>query len=301
MHCAASAKKVSDKENLTTTQWKTIMDKIILAQPNLIVLTGGEPLVRTDFEEIVSYIRTKHNKKMELMTNGLLINGENVRKIIKWFDAISISIDGFNEESCAAIRGKGVFQKVLNTVELLIDNGFKRERLSLSLVETEQNYQQIDQFISLCDRYGVKSVVRRFAPVGRGNDNREKLQVDENIFQKNELHRLSKNKNRDASNKLICRSCRAGKGKLYINYCGDIYPCQLLDTKEYCIGNILKGDNISLTTNSYRKTSLYNKCKDCDVEPFCRFCIAMEKCAENPLEYNCMQRKNIISKIVWGE
>ena len=78
-------------------------------------------------------------------------------------------------------------------MELLIDNGFKRERLSLSLVETEQNYQQIDQFISLCDRYGVKSVVRRFAPVGRGNDNREKLQVDENIFQKNELHRLSKN------------------------------------------------------------------------------------------------------------
>ncbi len=301
MHCAASAKKVSEKEDLTTTQWKTIMDKVILAQPNLIVLTGGEPLVRTDFEEIVSYIRTKYNKKMELMTNGLLINGENVRKIIKWFDAISISIDGFNEESCAAIRGKGVFQKVLNTVELLIDNGFKRERLSLSLVETEQNYQQIDQFISLCDRYGVKSVVRRFAPVGRGYDNREKLQVDENVFQKNELHRLSQNKNRDASNKLICRSCRAGKGKFYINYCGDIYPCQSLDTKEYCIGNILKGDNISLTTNSYRKTSLYNKCKNCDVEPFCRFCLAMEKCAETPLEYNCMQRKNIISKIVWGE
>lgn len=52
MHCAASAKKVSDKENLTTTQWKTIMDKIILAQPNLIVLTGGEPLVRTDLKKL---------------------------------------------------------------------------------------------------------------------------------------------------------------------------------------------------------------------------------------------------------
>ena len=145
-HCAASAGSVSEKEFLTTEQWKTVIDKVLAVNPGLIVLTGGEPMVRTDFFEVLRYITARYTGKLELMTNGLLINSDNIDEIVESFDAISLSIDGYDEETCAAIRGKGVFAKVVNVVRQLIDHGFDQNHISLSMVETAVTCGKTDKF-----------------------------------------------------------------------------------------------------------------------------------------------------------
>ena len=48
------------------------------------------------------------------MTNGTLITPKNVKEIVSQIDSIDISLDGADEESCAVIRGKGVFEKVVS-------------------------------------------------------------------------------------------------------------------------------------------------------------------------------------------
>ena len=52
------------------------------------------------------------------MTNGTLITPKNVKEIVSQIDSIDISLDGADEESCAVIRGKGVFEKVVSSIKL---------------------------------------------------------------------------------------------------------------------------------------------------------------------------------------
>lgn len=56
-HCIVSAGTLKDQEIFSTSDMKKILDKIITLYPESITLTGGEALVRKDFEELVKYIR----------------------------------------------------------------------------------------------------------------------------------------------------------------------------------------------------------------------------------------------------
>ena len=60
------------------------------------------------------------------MTNGTLITPKNVKEIVSQIDSIDISLDGADEESCAVIRGKGVFEKVVSSIKLLQSHGFSK-------------------------------------------------------------------------------------------------------------------------------------------------------------------------------
>lgn len=52
------------------------------------------------------------------MTNGTLIIPKNVEEIVSQIDSLDISLDGADEESCAVIRGKGVFEKVVSSIKV---------------------------------------------------------------------------------------------------------------------------------------------------------------------------------------
>ena len=58
---------------LSTNDVKYAIDKIIDVNPNTLILTGGEPFIRKDILEIISYIRTNFKNKLVIMTNGMLI------------------------------------------------------------------------------------------------------------------------------------------------------------------------------------------------------------------------------------
>ncbi len=53
------------------------------------------------------------------MTNGSLINGENVDKLTEYFDTFSISLDGVDEESCSKIRAFEITCKAFDNRESL--------------------------------------------------------------------------------------------------------------------------------------------------------------------------------------
>ena len=118
-HCSLSAGTMSDKELFSTEQEIALIDQILKFRPNVIIVTGGEPMVRSDFWDIINYIKENSEAKLGIMTNATLINEENVDKLAQTFYSFDLSLDGVNEETCSKIRGKNVFGRVMKAVSLL--------------------------------------------------------------------------------------------------------------------------------------------------------------------------------------
>lgn len=317
-HCCESAVGINEKDILSIHEWKNILEKIFAEKVSKIVITGGEPMVREDFFDIVNYIKERFSGILALSTNGLLISKNNVKKITQTFDSISISLDGYDEITCSFHRGKGIFSKVIDNINLIKSSGFPAQNIYVSMVETAITHNGKDKFYQLCNELGVIPMVREFSATGRGRDNEDWLMP--NTLKENgncmETHELSKIK----SSILFCQNCTAGRTKICINQAGDVFPCPALENKKYYLGNALEVDNLKsfLLQNelhsisnirecqgkkNFKKLLIKNrdKCKDCNVSAFCIMCIEeFERKVENVgYEQMCNKNKEILSEVLW--
>ncbi len=257
-------------------------------------ITGGEPLMRYDFSEIVEYAR-KLFENITLLTNGTLINDSNVYFLSRKFNYISISIDGFDRKSCEKVRGNGVFDKVVSAINILHDNNYYN--ISLSAVLT--TYNDIDSFKKLCDDLNVKPAIRRYAPSGRGKENEEEFFLpifnDESSEKRSLADYLSYNKINYGFIENATTVCSAFRYNFYIDSDMYIYPCGALNLPEFQGDNICKIKDLReyFTSNQYKQTIGYKKfisvkpqnasyCKGCSVSIFCNDCPA----------YNYLYHKN---------
>lgn len=121
-HCYMKSGKRFDDE-LSTEEIKQLCDMFRNNGGEYVSLTGGEPTTRNDFRDIVNYIDTL-GMKVSIYTNGLAWDEDLVEFVSKHnLEGVQISLDGYDEVSNAAIRGKGVFNKVLKTIDTFIKNG----------------------------------------------------------------------------------------------------------------------------------------------------------------------------------
>lgn len=283
-HCSMSAGTISEQDYLTTKEVFNVLDNVISLAPETIVITGGEPLVREDFWEIIDYIKSRTDSNIALMTNGLLIDNNNALRIVETFSQIDISIDGVDEYTCSQIRGKGVYSRVLNVISLL--KTFKSDvRISLSMVETEFTHNSIDRFKEMCSELDVFPMIRSFDAVGRGLQNKSNLEIKEkeNWSKKYRIEQLRKNKTSNSYTKAF--SCGAGRNKFSVDYKGYLYPCaplqyedfKLLDFKLDNSARRIKSD-LYFTDNSGFKHFLElmpnkSECSNCEFNMFCWECL----------------------------
>lgn len=106
-HCCVDADFISEyKRILSFEELKKVIDKIEVYGIPKLVFSGGEPMVRSDFWEILDYTRKNYKGKIDIATNATLINEANVDRLIANVNRLDISIDGIDEDSCSEIRGK---------------------------------------------------------------------------------------------------------------------------------------------------------------------------------------------------
>lgn len=326
-HCCADAFDAVGEDPMSTDDIKRLIDELIRLNVETIVITGGEPMLRKDFFEISEYLRANFKGKTNLMTNGTLINEKNIDHLIELFDGFNISLDGYDEETCSKIRGKGVFTKVTNVLEMFKQRNYNMGRIALSMVETAYTYGNDEKFRELNRKFGTKTVIRQFSPTGRGAVNNDELSIkasleniQEEMEKSNKLIEDIKNGKVDKkqfdnsdSDPLFCRSCVAGIEKFAITHEGNIVPCMLLDGSDYFMGNILELESIYdyIKNKEYRNTSgfenmkclipKYNKkCSDCECSPFCIYCYAdFSRYINSPdFEKGCQAKKNEL-KYIW--
>ena len=278
-HCMVNADKCSDKENFTTDEIINALDKIIAANPEVITITGGEPLVRADFIQIIKYLKENFNGKIGLMTNGILINEENVKEIVKCVSSIDISLDGVDEKSCSIIRGKGVFKKVIENIKLLKRYNFNN--ITTSMVLSANNEPFIEEFFKLNKNLNIKGILRALSFVGQAKKNKELLTKQ---FFENKSNYINKFIPSSKSEKFHTCSCLAGCRTLTIESDGSIFPCNLFIEGEHKLGNIMNVSKLedilvhdkrvflSKSLQKYEPDKM-EECGKCNVNYFCWSCL----------------------------
>ena len=275
-YCYATDREELSFPPMTLSDYHRVIDEICTINPNVsFTITGGEPLLNSDCFDIARYINKK-GCRVDILTNGTLINEKNINKIKEYFWKVTISMDGSTKVKHEKFRGPNTYERTTKAIELL-DTYSIPNYLSMTV-----NRLNINDVGDMAKKYGRKL---RFAPLfPAGNAN--KSEIDLSISGK-EYYDVLNNTNGvnplsycestlDASQK--CRRCKCaiGGSELSISATGDVYPCQLLHYPQFYIGNIHEHSIVNL----YRNSDIIEKCARMTVDN-------IEGCKNCPIKYIC--------------
>jgi MoaA/NifB/PqqE/SkfB family radical SAM enzyme len=133
--------------DLTTEQAKYAITQLDRIGISMLHLTGGEPLLREDLQEIALYAKSK-NMYVSLDTNGTLMNKERA-KSLSCFDRIGVSIDGMNETH-DWIRGQNTFKMAVKAIELL--KKYSDSVIGIVFTINKMNYGDIEEVFKFAKR-----------------------------------------------------------------------------------------------------------------------------------------------------
>ncbi|MDK1031226.1 MAG: radical SAM protein [Planctomycetia bacterium] len=168
-HCRAAARSEPYSGELSTEECFRLLDNIASFAKPIIILTGGEPMLRPDIYQIAAYA---HNLGLRVVMApcGALINDETAARIAaSGISNISISIDGATAESHDAFRGiSGAFDSALGGIEAAKRAGID---FQINTTVTRHNLEELPDILALAVRMGAK-VFNPFllVPTGRGKD-----------------------------------------------------------------------------------------------------------------------------------
>lgn len=296
-HCCAS--QIMAKKDISFD----IIKKVVELNPRQICITGGEPLLYENIEDVLRFIRKRYNGKLLLATNGILVN-KYIDMIVKYFDKVEISIDGLNDDETSRYREKGVFKCVLDAVKMLKENGLK---VAMSLVTYDGH--EAEEFKKLNEEYGTVPILRSLFINDRVRENIDKIIPGGEKQYINVMRKVIENQQQDGK---LC-TCGSVSYQLLVDSEGYVYPCGGLAEEKFKIGNILVDDIAELVKNNSGKcyeeiiskmlsNEKYSKCRDCIVREFCWTCLGeiLSKSVYNEVfEVFCNINYEKWSKIVW--
>jgi len=133
---------VDFKDDISTDELKDIFTFSVGLKPNYINISGGEPLMRVGILEELEYLRNIYDGYINLSTNAILIDTNNIDRLLASIDQITITLDGYDEFTCSLIRGKNTFYKVVDTIKNIKEKGFNN--IVCSMVVGEQTEKNVE-------------------------------------------------------------------------------------------------------------------------------------------------------------
>lgn len=261
MHCGAAEYRTS-REWTTEEALESFNDMISCGVTSFGFL-GGEPFIRADILELLSYLDQRGIRSL-ITTNGLLLDEETIDFLadLKFLNGISFSIDGASRDVYETIRGKNTYEKMITNVQRLVAK--KKEKKSpfsigLTCVVNRLNAFESEALVELADENDLESVgFMSIVWSGNAKKNKDKLYADpeteftacEKAARKVALvnrirglkgkHRMKFSIDNIPStwkyailqkyplvNQVTGKfECQAGVGTLYVDASGVVYPCE---------------------------------------------------------------------------
>lgn len=214
-------------------------------QPVVAQISGGEPLLRKDLEQIVqSMKRPNRAPYIVVTTNGLMLTRQRYESLRRaGVDQFSVSLD-YPDERHDEFRGvKGLFRRIENLVkELSAGNG---KAITLSCVVQRDNFRDLIKIADLSERWGVSVNFSTYTWL-RTNDMNYVLDQDDLVEFRHIVRQLlslrNKYRNFFASEYTFDRmiefykrggipNCKAGEKFFIVNPDGTFSPCGLIITR----------------------------------------------------------------------
>jgi len=169
IHCRATATELSSPTDLATRTALNIIDQIAAAANPILVLSGGEPLYRSDIFQLARYAAGK-GLRVALATNGTLVTKDVARMIV---DAgvrrVSISLDGADAITHDSFRGiSGAFDAAVRGLQNLKALGMS---VQINMTIARHNAHQLPDVLQLARNLGADALhTFLLVPVGCGVD-----------------------------------------------------------------------------------------------------------------------------------
>jgi len=169
IHCRATATELSSPTDLPTRTALNIIDQIAAGANPILVLSGGEPLYRSDIFQLARYATDK-GLRVALATNGTLVTKDVARMIV---DAgvrrVSISLDGADALTHDSFRGiPGAFEAAVRGLQNLKALGMS---VQINMTIARHNAHQLPDVLQLARNLGADALhTFLLVPVGCGVD-----------------------------------------------------------------------------------------------------------------------------------
>ena len=281
-HCYQEAFEDKNLPELPLLVGRLLQGLEELDRQTVLNLTGGEPLLLGEELFRLLALLDRHPRVLEVMliTNALLIDRRTVAKLSSFakLTTIKVSLEG-TEGVNDAIRGKGVFHRVLQALAHLVEGPF---RVVLMVTLHRGNLGEVPKIWRLAQNLGLSGIIfERFVPEGRGKE------MASAVLQKEEwqwfLEELCALCGFDIAAfsllpyrafwveftegvSLLGAPCSLGE-----SFClmpdGTVFPCRRLPIP---LGNLLEEDLTAITTHPFlgklrNRESLRGKCQQCPV------------------------------------
>ena len=170
VHCRSSSEmEAKGHPDFPTSEAFRVIDDIVSYAKPVVVLSGGEPLIRKDVFEIARY-GTDKGLRMCLATNGTLVNDETCENIkASGIRIVSLSLDGSEEGVHDDFRSqKGAFAGTINAARLFKKHGIE---FIVNSSFTRRNQEEIPKVYRLAKELGATAwYMFMIVPTGRGEE-----------------------------------------------------------------------------------------------------------------------------------
>jgi heme b synthase len=293
------------ENELDTDAALQLMDQIALVGNPIVILTGGEPLLRADIFEIAKY-GTAKGLRMVMAPNGTLITPEMAENMAaSGIKRISISIDGATKENHDRFRGvEGAYDGALNGIRHAKAAGIE---FQINTTITKTNLDQIPLIQDLAVELGaVAHHIFLLVPTGRGKyivdqaidaeeyertlnwfyDQRDQTPLQLKATCAPHYYRILRQRAKQDGQSVtfkthgldaVTRGCLGGTGFCFISHRGIVKPCGFLDLNcgdvtRTSFDKIWHQSDIFLSLRNFK--NLKGKCGRCEYRKVCGGCRA---------------------------
>lgn len=154
-HCYMSSDSKKYQDELTTAEAKAFIDDLADFHVPVLLFSGGEPLIRSDFFELAEYAQQK-GVRPTLSTNGTLITREVAARIKEiGVGYVGISLDGLQDVNDKFRGVEGAFEKAMAGIQNCVAVG---QRVGLRFTINHHNIQELDNIFDFIERENINRV-----------------------------------------------------------------------------------------------------------------------------------------------
>jgi heme b synthase len=169
VHCRAAAERGPYPGELSPGRCRGLLEEIRAVGRPIVILTGGEPLLRRDVFTLAAY-GTELGLRMVMATNGTLLTPSEVKKIREsGIKRVSISLDGPTAKEHDAFRKvEGAFASAIAGIELLKKEGIP---FQINTTITRHNAHLAEKMLRLAEDLGATAHhLFLLVPTGRAKE-----------------------------------------------------------------------------------------------------------------------------------
>jgi radical SAM protein with 4Fe4S-binding SPASM domain len=274
LHCYAAGQDYAEKKELTTEEWKKIIDKCRKVCIPQLTFTGGEPTRRDDLVELIDYAKWFVTR---LNTNGVLLTQDLCKKLYEAsLDCVQITFYSSNEDEHNKLVGANNFDKTVQGIKNAIEANLPIS-INTPLCSLNKNYLETLKYLH---ELGIK-YVSCSALIIAGNATKDASK--ETQLSEEELVEILKSAKKYADENLMeisftspgwveeeklkeiglsIPTCGACLSNMAIAPDGEVVPCQSWLGKDAGLGNMLNTKWDKIWNNSTCKSRRHYSAKD---------------------------------------